>query len=417
MRNQALRIMNNKQEGSSPITYQNVYTPPSTIGILGGGQLGRMMAMEAKEMGYRIVTLDPTPDSPCAQVADKQVVAAFDSIEGARQLAQQSEVITYEFENISADMAQVLEQESYLPQGYKLLYLTQNRLREKEAIEQAGGRVAPYLPIYNYNDVVEGIEQFGYPAVLKTTQGGYDGKGQLVLRQAKDLEEVQALWQDAAIAATSSSSPNATSPTAQEWVLEKFIPFEKEISVIVARSPRGETKAFPVAENIHQHNILHLSIAPARITVAAEQQASSMAIELAQKLNLVGLLAIEMFLQEDGRIIINELAPRPHNSGHYTQQACLTSQFEQHIRAVCNLPLGETTIIQPTVMVNILGEHLETVLNRLPELDASFKLHLYGKKEAKHQRKMGHLNVTAENTSKALQKINKLGIWDMEGIE
>lgn len=377
-----------------------VILPPATIGILGGGQLGRMMANEAREMGYHILTLDPTENSPCGQVADRQIIAEFNSIEGAQELAQHSDVLTYEFENIGANIADYLEQGSFLPQGYHLLYTTQNRLREKAAIEKAGAQVAPYLSVNSVSDLERGLQQMGYPAVLKTTEGGYDGKGQLVLKDEKQLTAAKELI-------TSSGA---------EWVLEAFVSFVKEISVIVARNARGEVKAFPAAENIHEQNILHVSIAPARITKEVEEKATSLALQLAESFQLIGLLAIEMFLQEDGTIYVNELAPRPHNSGHYTQQACLTSQFEQHIRAVCNLPLGDTEIVRPTVMVNILGEHLEAIRKQMPSLNASCKVHLYGKKEAREKRKMGHLNVVSNTIEEALEKINRLKIWKMEGI-
>lgn len=378
-----------------------VILPPATIGILGGGQLGRMIATKAREMGYRILTLDPTEDSPCGQVADRQIVAPFDSLAGAIELAQGSDVLTYEFENIGSELAAHLEAHSYLPQGYDLLYTTQNRLREKEAIQKAGASVAPYRRVVSPADLNEGVAQLGLPAVLKTTEGGYDGKGQWVLRVPEDVEEVLSMLAE------------AQDGEKDEFILEQFVPFEKEISVIVARSGRGEVVPFPVAENIHQDNILHLSIAPARIPKDVAERATQLAVQLAKEFQLVGLLAIEMFLQADGSIYINELAPRPHNSGHYTQEACVTSQFEQHIRAICNLPLGRTEISQPTVMVNILGEHLQPVLTKLSDLDPAFKLHLYGKKEAKPKRKMGHLNVLADTPEEALEKIKALQIWEI----
>jgi 5-(carboxyamino)imidazole ribonucleotide synthase len=374
---------------------QKTILPPSTIGILGGGQLGRMIALEAREMGYSIVTLDPTENCPCAHVADEQVTAQFNSIEGAQELAAKSDVITYEFENISSDIAHHLESESFLPQGYNLLYITQNRLREKQAIQDAGGMVAPYVPVQTEKDLEEGLFSFGKPSVLKTAEGGYDGKGQIVIKDNETLLEAKKM----------------ISSASTEWILEKFVRFEKEISVIVARNGRGEVKSFPASENIHRENILHLSIVPARINQEIEEKAIKMANQLAESFQLIGLLAIEMFLLEDGTIYINEMAPRPHNSGHYTQEGCLTSQFEQHVRAVCNLPLGDVSLLQPTVMVNILGEHLKPVLNQLPTLDPSFKLHLYGKKEAIAKRKMGHLNVVARNVEEAMKKINELNIW------
>jgi 5-(carboxyamino)imidazole ribonucleotide synthase len=392
--NQILISMNNH------LKTDKVILPPATIGILGGGQLGRMMALEARAMGYGIVTLDPTVDCPCSHVADDQIQAEFNSVEGAEELAKRSELITYEFENIGANIASHLENNSYLPQGYTLLFKTQNRLREKAAIEEAGGQVAPYLPINKPEDIKEGIERFGYPSVLKTAEGGYDGKGQLVIRNDQDLNEGQRLL--------------LKNPT--EWILEKWVPFQKEISVIVARNVGGEVKAFPTSENIHQENILHLSIVPARISPEIEKKANVLAIQLAESFQLVGLLAIEMFLLEDGTLYVNEMAPRPHNSGHYTQQGCLTSQFEQHIRAVCNLPLGDVQLRNPTVMVNILGEHLNQVIQKMPYLDSLSRVHLYGKGEAKPKRKMGHLNVVAENVEEGLNKIKQLNIWNMEEI-
>ncbi|MDQ0340136.1 5-(carboxyamino)imidazole ribonucleotide synthase [Caldalkalibacillus uzonensis] len=386
---------------TAPSIQHKVILPPSAIGILGGGQLGRMMALSAREMGYHVVTLDPTQNSPCGQVADKQITASFDSLEGARLLACEVDVLTYEFENISAEVANQLELNSYLPQGYRLLYTTQNRIREKAAIESAGVAVAPYVPVRSVDDLRHGLACLGRPALLKTAEGGYDGKGQFVLSSARDVAEAEGRVRAAK----------------REWVLEQFVPFVKELSVIVARNPQGELKTFPVAENIHCDNILHLSMAPARVSEAIKQQAEAIAVKLAEAFQLVGLLAIELFLLDNGQLLVNELAPRPHNSGHYTQQACRTSQFEQHVRAVCNLPLADTTLIQPTVMVNILGEHLAAVLDVLPQLDPSFKLHLYGKKEAKPKRKMGHLNVMADDPSQALAKIKALKIWNMEGIE
>lgn len=388
--------------GENPLGVKHaVVLPPATIGILGGGQLGRMIAISARQMGYRIATLDPTPDSPCGQVADRQIVAPFDSLDGARQLAQCSDVLTYEFENISSDVAKVLEKESYLPQGADLLYLTQNRLREKEGIRRAGGPVAPFRPVRSPEELSKHLADLGLPAVLKTAEGGYDGKGQFVLRR---LEQVEKAKEEVAL-------------RGGEWILEQFVPFVKELSVIVARNKKGEVATFPMAENIHRNNILHLSIAPARVEEKVQRQGEELARKLAEAFQLVGLLAIELFLLEDGQLLVNELAPRPHNSGHYTQQACRTSQFEQHVRAVCNLPLADTTLIQPTVMVNILGEHLPLVLKALPDLNPAFKLHLYGKREAKPGRKMGHLNVLADDPQEALAMIKDLKIWNMEGIE
>ncbi|MGG0302906.1 5-(carboxyamino)imidazole ribonucleotide synthase [Bacillus albus] len=370
-----------------------IILPGKTIGIIGGGQLGRMMALAAKEMGYKIAVLDPTKNSPCAQVADIEIVASYDDLKAIQHLAEISDVVTYEFENIDYRCLQWLEKHAYLPQGSQLLSKTQNRFTEKNAIEKAGLPVATYRLVQNEEQLTEAITELSYPSVLKTTTGGYDGKGQVVLRSEADVDKARELAK------------------AAECILEKWVPFEKEVSVIVTRSVSGETKVFPVAENIHVNNILHESIVPARITEELSQKAIAYARVLADELELVGTLAVEMFATADDEIYINELAPRPHNSGHYTQDACETSQFGQHIRAICNLPLGETNLLKPVVMVNILGEHIEGVLRQVNRLTGCY-LHLYGKEEAKAQRKMGHVNILNDNIEVALEKAKGLHIWD-----
>lgn len=372
-----------------------IILPGKTIGIIGGGQLGRMMALAAKEMGYKIAVLDPAKYSPCAQVADIEIVAAYDDLKAIQHLAEISDVITYEFENIDYRCLQWLEKHAYLPQGSQLLNKTQNRFTEKNAIVSVGLPVAPYRLVQTQDALLEAITELSFPCVLKTTTGGYDGKGQVVLRSEADVVRARELVNQA------------------ECILEKWVPFEKEVSVIVTRSVSGETKVFPVAENIHVNNILHESIVPARITEALSQKAIAYAQVLADELQLVGTLAVEMFTTADGEIYINELAPRPHNSGHYTIDACEISQFRQHIRAICNLPLGETNLLKPVVMVNILGEHIEGVLGQVNRFTGCY-LHLYGKEEAKAQRKMGHVNILNENIEVALEKAKSLHIWDQQ---
>lgn len=378
-----------------------VIRPGATIGILGGGQLGRMMALSGSNMGYRFVALDPAQDAPCGQVAG-QIVAAYDDREAARELARRSDVITYEFENVDSGVAAMLMEESYVPQGSELLYTTQHRLREKRAIEAAGVKVAPYAEIGSEQELREAVIRLGLPSVLKTATGGYDGKGQWVLRSEADIAPAYAELSRAGV----------------ELVLEQFIRFDKELSVIAARSPLGEIRTFPVAENIHVDNILHLSIVPAPISQQVEEQARELAVKIANGLNAVGLIAVEMFLTADGELYVNELAPRPHNSGHYTMEACRTSQFEQHVRAVCSLPLGDTSLMTPVVMVNVLGEHVAPVLERFAVADEAAarlgvvpKLHLYGKSEAKVKRKMGHINVLADDVDAALAWIDETNIW------
>lgn len=360
-----------------------------TIGILGGGQLGRMIAIAARTMGYNIVVLDPTPNCPCAAVADKQIVAAFDDVDAAKELLNSCDVITYEFENVNLNVANALAPK--LPQTSELLRITQNRIVEKQTINDAGLKTAPYKTIINKNQLQVFIDDYKNNVrniIIKTSQGGYDGKGQYVIKNVEQLNNF----------VTNNYNENL------EYVAENFITFDKEVSVIVCRNESGETIAFPVAENIHKNQILDQSIVPARVSGAVEEKANAIALELAKYLSLVGTLAIEMFVCGDD-VVVNELAPRPHNSGHYTLNACATSQFEQHIRAICNLPLGNTTLFTPVVMLNILGQDIE-LLKR--ENMGKNKLHLYGKTEAKIDRKMGHINVLGNSVDECLLQVENL---------
>lgn len=380
-----------------------IIPPGRTIGVLGGGQLGRMLALAGRNMGYRFATLDPTPDSPCGQVADEQIVAAYDDEAAARRLAERCDVITYEFENVDAGVADMLERESYVPQGSKLLHTTQHRLREKRAIEAAGVKVAPYREIRTLADLESAVRELGTPSVLKTATGGYDGKGQWVIRSEAELAEAF----------------DTLSRSGAELVLEQFIRFERELSVIAARSPSGEVRTFPPSENIHIDNILYLSIVPARISREIAERARKLAEAIAVSLEMVGLLAIEMFLTPQGELFVNELAPRPHNSGHYTMEACTVSQFEQHVRAICDLPLVEPKLLTPVVMVNVLGEHMGPLLDwiaaggerELERLGMTAKIHLYGKQDAKPKRKMGHINLLADDVEQAIRWVKQSSKW------
>ncbi|MCG7378007.1 5-(carboxyamino)imidazole ribonucleotide synthase [Paenibacillus sp. ACRSA] len=393
--------MPNKQSEATSEAKRVLLPGRTTIGILGGGQLGRMLTLSGTAMGYRFVTLDPVADAPCGQVA-RQIEAGYDDEAAARKLAEQCDVITYEFENVDAGVAALLERESYVPQGSTLLYTTQHRLREKRAIEAAGVRVAPYREITNLDTMQAAVRELGVPCVLKTVTGGYDGKGQRVIREVSQAVEAY----------------EELASTGAELVLEQFIKFDCEISVVVARSTQGEIKTFPVAENIHVNNILHTSIVPARVPTEIQLEAQRLAAAVAESMQAVGLLAVELFVAADGRLYVNELAPRPHNSGHYTMEACATSQFEQHIRAICGLPLGDTTLLSPVVMVNVLGEHLEGVIDRMGQSDTEAmelgvipKLHIYGKTEAKTGRKMGHVNLLCQDVEEGLQWIEQTNLW------
>jgi 5-(carboxyamino)imidazole ribonucleotide synthase len=366
--------------------------PGKTIGIIGGGQLGRMMALAAKEAGFRVVVLDPAPDSPCGQVADQQIVAPYHDYFALEELAEKADVITYEFENIDYEALKQLSEKAYVPQGAELIRITQNRIIEKAAIEKAGIRVAPYKVIDSLESLERATHKLGFPCVLKTARGGYDGKGQYVIYTPEEISEASILLNHGSC------------------VLEAWIPFEKEVSVIITRNPAGEMKCFPMGENIHINNILHQTIVPARTADTVKEKASSIAIALAEQIQLVGTLAVEMFVAKDGSIFVNELAPRPHNSGHYTIEACEISQFAQHIRAICNWPLKSTALLKPAVMVNILGQHTEGLLkwiSRRPE----WSIHLYGKGESKANRKMGHITTLTNDMETTLEELNEHEIW------
>lgn len=368
---------------------QRIY-PRQTIGILGGGQLGRMMAISAREMGYRIAVLEPKQDSPCGQISDEEVMTAYDDMQGVKKLANMSDVLTYEFENVDLQAAKWLEENAYMPSGSRLLQYTQDREFEKKLIEDSGAHVAPYRIIHHETDLRDALQDIGFPSVIKTCQGGYDGKGQIVLQNDEDVQEAL-----------------HTFVGEQKAILEQWVPFTKEISVIVARSSNGETSTFPVAENIHRDNILFQTIAPARISREIEEKARRMALSLADEFSLIGTLAVEMFLTNDGDIYINEMAPRPHNSGHFTIDACETSQFQQHVRAICGWPLADTELHHSAVMVNILGENMQISFDLIDQYD-NVKYHLYGKDEPKAKRKMGHVTILADSVEQALAKAENM---------
>ncbi len=365
--------------------------PGSTIGIIGGGQLGRMMAISAKEMGYRIAVLEATSDSPCGQIADEEIIGAYDDFESIEKLASVSDVITYEFENIDHIALSWLEENTYLPQGAELIRITQDRETEKGLISSLGIPIAPYRIVKSETELEDAIETIGIPCVVKTCLGGYDGKGQVVIKNLIEKEKAVELL------------------LIGKCIVEEWIPYDKEVSVIITRSPRGEVKFLPIAENIHIENILHQSIVPARVSKESCEKAYEVAKTIAEGVGLIGTLAVEMFLIED-EVYVNELAPRPHNTGHYSIEACVTSQFQQHIRAICNLPLGDTNLLTPAVMVNLLGEHVDLALENI-EILAGCKIHLYGKKEAKYKRKMGHLTFIGDEIETMISKISSLPIW------
>jgi 5-(carboxyamino)imidazole ribonucleotide synthase len=366
--------------------------PGKTIGVLGGGQLGRMFAHAAERLGYRVHVYEPSPQSPAGEVAAVEVNAPYQDVAQLTIFAEQCDVITYEFENIPAEPLRAIAKIAQLHPHWGVLEICQNRTREKNWLRRHGFPHVPFAEVSAGGDLAAAIDQIGRPCVVKTADFGYDGKGQLKVTDAASAAQAVAAF------------------AGQRAVVEKFIQFRCEVSVVVARTAKGEMRSFPVAENIHTNHILDFSIVPARVTPTVAAQAEKLGKAIAEKLGVVGLLAIELFVTADDEILVNELAPRPHNSGHYTMDACITSQFEQHVRAVCGLPLGDASLTAPAVMVNILGDAWawrgEEVAGE-PDWVALLsapraKLHLYGKREPRIGRKMGHFTVTADTVDHAL---------------
>ena len=366
--------------------------PGQTIGIIGGGQLGRMMALAAKEAGFKIAVLDPGMDSPTGQVADIQIVAPFDDQQALEELAEVSDVITYEFENIDAEGLTKLAEIAYVPQGAELIRVTQNRILEKQAISEAGVIVADYITALTFQELTEKSNELPFPFVVKTARGGYDGKGQQMVSSYDELHLAEALFENG------------------ECVAEAFVEFTKEISVIIQRNVHGETAILPIGENIHKDHILHQTIVPARIDKKTVDLAKQAAEKIAGQLNMVGTLAVEMFVLDNGGIIVNELAPRPHNSGHYSIEATNISQFHQHVRAICGWPLRQPALWSQAVMVNVLGEHVAPLTSKIAQFP-NWSIHLYGKDEAKQKRKMGHVTILTEDLKATLSEIDTSGIW------
>ena len=369
--------------------------PGSTIGLLGGGQLAQMLVLSGHAMGFRFIALDPNPNCPAALVGAEQITASYTDSEALAKLADSSQVVTYEFENVDAEAVAWLEEKVDLPQGSELLRISQNRLREKTCLEQLNIPVSPFQEIKNENEVSQAFEVLG-KLMLKTVTGGYDGRGQVLI---SDKEQIPAAL-------------SVLSKAKTEIIAEQFVQFEKEVSVIVARNRLGEISCFPPAENLHKKNILTISRIPARLVSKVTEQAQLIAKNIAEGLELVGVLGVEMFVLPNGKLLVNEIAPRPHNSGHFTQNACVTSQFEQHLRAITNMPMGSTELHKPAVMLNILGEHLPLLLKKLKDLPPKAKLHLYGKHDCRPGRKMGHLNLMSDSLETLLNPLQKLGIWD-----
>lgn len=363
--------------------------PGSVIGVLGSGQLGRMFAIAARRMGYRVHTFSPETDTPTGQIADVEIKAHYDDLNAVRGFASAVDVVTFEFENVPSATAQAAAERAPVRPDGQILHTTQNRLREKTFLSRHGFPVTPFKAIASLEELKRGLAEFGCPAILKTAGFGYDGKGQVKIKAIDEAE--------AALAASGK----------QELVLEAFVDFDRELSVVAARGEDGSFAHWGVIENEHSNHILDVSTAPANLPPEIVTEAINIARAVLEQLDVVGVLCVEFFLTGQGKLLINELAPRPHNSGHLTVDACVTSQFEQQLRSVCGLPLGSTEFLRPAAMANLLGDIWQ---NGEPNWAAAcaipqVKLHLYGKLVPKSGRKMGHLTATANLPQEAAQLV------------
>ncbi len=363
--------------------------PGAAVGVLGSGQLGRMFAIAARRMGYRVHTFSPDADTPTGQVADLEVIAPYDDLDAVRRFASGVSVVTFEFENVPAPTAEAAAERAPVRPRGEVLHTSQHRIREKTFLSNGGFPVTPFRTVTTSADLARAVADLGCPSILKTADFGYDGKGQV---RVVSPGEAEAAW-----------SSIGRVPA----VLEAFIEFEKEVSVVAARGADGAYTDWGVIENRHQNHILDISIAPAAVTDAVVRQAREIARAVLEALDVVGVLCVEFFAQPGGRLLINELAPRPHNSGHLTFDASVTSQFEQQLRAVCGLPLGSTQLLCPAAMANLLGDIWKS---REPDWIAAcahpvVKLHLYGKLAPRPGRKMGHLTALAPDPATALDLV------------
>ncbi|ABD44619.1 phosphoribosylaminoimidazole carboxylase, ATPase subunit [Ehrlichia chaffeensis str. Heartland] len=352
--------------------------PGSTIGIIGGGQLGKMISIAAANLGYKTHLLTNNPDDPSVYITNSATISHnYQNTESLLEFASNVDIATLEFENIPTTTIDILSQKIKVYPGKEALYISQNRIREKQHIRNLGIKTSDFRVIDNYNSLVKNTIELGYPTLLKTTELGYDGKGQYIIKQQDDLSALSTLNWD------------------QSYILEKFVKIYKEISVIITKSISGSIEFFPTAENCHTDGILTTSSVPALISQEINVQAQKIALQIAESINLVGLLAVEFFITDTQELIVNEIAPRPHNSGHWSLDACNISQFEQLIRAICGLPLKPVKLLFPCIMNNILGDNIHNYYKH--ETKVNENLYIYGKKKATKNRKMGHINTLKFN--------------------
>ena len=375
--------------------------PPSTIGIIGGGQLGRMTAQEAKRMGYNVVIFDPKPNSPAGQVADKQIIADYSDLAALKELAHISDVMTYEFEHINVEALSALEREGHrIYPSSNTLRLIQNKYIQKTMLVNNGIKTPVFYLVNNFEELKKLFEKMGKKAILKTCREGYDGKGNIIIN---DIAELKHAYQKL---------------SGSEMMIEEFLDFTKEVSIIVARNSNG-IALYPISENVHQNSILIKSIVPAAVSREIEEKIRKLSINIVEVLDDYGVFCIEFFIDSDCNVFVNEIAPRPHNSGHYTIEGCVSSQFEQLVRIVCGLPLGSAQLRMPCAMYNILGSQSITGRYSIGGVDSILNIpdchfHLYGKAESSHLKKIGHITVLDESVEtadhKAEQAVNKIEV-------
>jgi 5-(carboxyamino)imidazole ribonucleotide synthase len=365
---------------------------PICVGIIGGGQLGKMIAHEARRMSLRVIVLDPTEQCPASGIANEQIVADFKNEEAIMQLAEKSDVVTYEIELANSRALKDLEARTYpVRPAPETLHIIQNKFRQKSFLRQHKIEVADFEHVMSKDHLYQLCNEFGFPVMLKACEDSYDGRGNLLITSPEQIGNAFRYF------------------SGNDMMVERFVPFTKEISIMVARNPSGEVESFPVAENIHKDGILDTTIVPARINEEVKLKAKGMAETTMEVLKGAGIFGIEMFVTDKRDVLINEIAPRPHNSGHYTNEACSVSQFEQHLRAVLDLPLSKPELLCPAVMVNILGNEHSTgsyVIDGLRRLLSvpGVKLYVYGKKTSKPGRKLGHITATGSTVEEALMR-------------
>jgi 5-(carboxyamino)imidazole ribonucleotide synthase len=365
--------------------------PGATIGILGGGQLGRMTAMAARSLGYRVQVMDPDPSCPARFVVDACFEGSWDDAKAAANLARGCDVVTLEIEQLSLDTLRAAQRYAPVRPGESLLGIIQDRIAQKEWLAAHQSPVGPFRSVRSLDTMRAALDAFGHDCFVKSARGGYDGRSQLRITP-RGGESAELAWRALG---------------QRPCIAEQAIALDREISVMVARTPSGALKSFPSATNHHENQILAWSVIPSSIPSAMEAEAQRIACSLAEKLSLEGILAVEMFVTKDGKLLINELAPRPHNSYHASERSCVISQFEQHVRAVCDLPLGNTDVIRPAAIVNLLGDVWadgEPRFDRALEVD-SVRLHLYEKHTPRPGRKMGHLSAIGETPEDAVKRV------------